>query len=111
MVGKAKLAAGIQDATKKGFALEQGNFSQIVSIAIKQIKQVVSYWIARKQIGRGPLHIHALLHTLEVTAPFFIEDDNLTIQKCTAGADVPRQIGQFGILVCKIGRASCRERV
>ena len=35
MIGKAKFTAGIQDATKKSFALEQGNFPQIVSIDIE----------------------------------------------------------------------------
>ena len=99
MIGKAKLRRWVDQAAQKILALEQGNFAQIVAIAIEQIEQIIGYRIARAQIGRGLLHVHALLHALEIAAAFFIENDDFAVQKRTPGADALGQGGQFRILV------------
>src|SRR5713226_8381762 len=79
MVGKSKGSAGIQDATKEVFSLEQRNVPQVVSIAIKQIKEIIGHRVTRQQVGRGPLYIHALLHELEIASALLIQDHDFAI--------------------------------
>src|SRR5580692_3893692 len=99
MIGEAELSARIQNAPQEILAREQGNFAQIESIAIKQVEQKISHRITHKQVRRGTLYVHALLHALEFAASSFIENDDFAIQNRLLDVQVLRQGSQFGILV------------
>src|SRR5438105_11631242 len=100
MIGVAQESVGLDDLFQQLLALLQINAKQRVAIEIKQVESVVGDGDAAA-LGSPPPAAQdagALLHQAERRAALVVERYNFTVKNRVAGANLLRQIGEFGIV-------------
>jgi len=95
MIGEADHSAQApareDEPPQKLLARDEGRIAQVVSVAIKQIEDIIGHRRLRNEVCRGHTDMHPLLKPLEVAVAALIERDDLPVQEGAPGMEQVRQ--------------------
>src|SRR5215469_6401266 len=99
MIGVAKPLGWVQQPFEKLLALNKRRLAKIVSIAIKQIENVVHDRRLGDLVFAWSSNMHAFLQAFEVAVAPHIKRDNLSIEDCVRSSDRVRKRSEFRVTV------------